>query len=200
MAKFNPFLCSLFYSKVGLYRLTFIFGLCFVSYLLMYKVDINATAENARDLLMPIINRDRATVPIVVVPLIPISNATSTTSSSTPGPKDDKLIQTTAMNYNLTSQSKNNSQNTSAFEQPKEAFVTFSNNQPAYLAVLKVLLDSVHAFSTRPIIAFGIDVDLDIDLQQYPRVIKRRIKQSDCGPVRHHPQTPIKTIHPILSF
>ena len=67
--------------------------------------------------------------------------------------------------------------------QPKEAFVTFSNNAPTYLALLKVLLDSVHAFSTRPIIAYGIDVDLDIDVNQYPRVIIRRIKQRDCGPV-----------------
>ena len=69
-------------------------------------------------------------------------------------------------------------------EQPKEAFVTYSNNRTTYMALLKVLLDSVHAFSTRPIIVFGIDVDLDIDLKQYPRVIKRRISQSDCGRVR----------------
>jgi len=74
-------------------------------------------------------------------------------------------------------------ENTNVSQQPKEAFVTFSNNNPTYLALLKVLLDSVHAFSTRPIIAFGIDVDLDIDLKQYPRVIKRRIAQTECGPV-----------------
>ncbi|CAF0732458.1 unnamed protein product [Adineta steineri] len=67
-------------------------------------------------------------------------------------------------------------------QQPKEAFVTFSNNNPHYLGVLNVLLDSVHAFSTRPIIAFGIDVDLHINLTKYPRVIKRQIKQTDCGP------------------
>ena len=74
-------------------------------------------------------------------------------------------------------------QQADALPQPKEAFVTFSNNAPTYLALLKILLDSVHAFSTRPIIAYGIDVDLNIDVAQYPRVIKRRIKQSDCGPV-----------------
>ena len=67
----------------------------------------------------------------------------------------------------------------SGLQQPKEAFVTFSNNAPTYLALLKVLLDFVHAFSTRPIIAYGIDVDLNIDVEQYPRVIKRRVKQRD---------------------
>ncbi|CAF0918968.1 unnamed protein product [Didymodactylos carnosus] len=64
----------------------------------------------------------------------------------------------------------------------KEAFVTFSNNNPTYLALLNVMLDSVHLFSTRPIIAFGIDVDLMVNLTKHPRVIKRRISQSNCGP------------------
>lgn len=71
---------------------------------------------------------------------------------------------------------------TTPSDQPKEAFVTFSNNQPTYLALLKIFLDSVHTFSTRPVIAYGVDVDLDINTTQYPRVIKRRLAQSDCGP------------------
>jgi hypothetical protein len=64
---------------------------------------------------------------------------------------------------------------------PSEAFVTFSNNKPEYLAVLTNLLDSVHYFSTRPIIAYGIDVDLDLDVKKYPRLIKRRLRKKDCG-------------------
>jgi len=40
---------------------------------------------------------------------------------------------------------------------PSEAFVTFSNNKWEYLAVLANLLDSVHYFSTRSIIVYGID-------------------------------------------
>ena len=64
---------------------------------------------------------------------------------------------------------------------PKEAFITFCNNNPKYLALLTNVLDSIHAFSTRPIIVYGIDVDLNIDTQKYPRLIKRRLKQTDCG-------------------
>jgi len=75
-----------------------------------------------------------------------------------------------------------NKSSASFLKQPKEAFVTFSNNHPRYLALLKIFLDSVHTFSSRPVIAYGVDVDLDINVTQYPRVIKRRISQSDCGP------------------
>lgn len=62
-----------------------------------------------------------------------------------------------------------------------EGFVTFSNNNPKYLALLTNLLDSVHYFSSRPIIAYGIDVDLDVDMKKYPRLIKRRLNRKDCG-------------------
>lgn len=65
---------------------------------------------------------------------------------------------------------------------PSEAFVTFSNNKPKYLALLSKVLDAVHLFSTRPVIAYGIDVDLDINATKYPRLIKRRLNQRDCGP------------------
>lgn len=64
---------------------------------------------------------------------------------------------------------------------PNEGFITFSDNHPAYLALLSNLLDSVHYFSNRPIIAYGIDVDLDIDTAKYPRLIKRRLSRKDCG-------------------
>ncbi|CAF3428488.1 unnamed protein product [Rotaria socialis] len=64
---------------------------------------------------------------------------------------------------------------------PSEAFVVFSDNRPNYLALLGNLLDSVHYFSTRPVIAYGIDVDLALDATRYPRLIKRRLARKDCG-------------------
>lgn len=64
---------------------------------------------------------------------------------------------------------------------PKEGFVTFSNNGSVYSGLLIPLLDSIHYFSTRPVFVFGIDIDLDINLTKYPRVIQRRISKSDCG-------------------
>ncbi len=91
--------------------------------------------------------------------------------------KNDTLTNETGNVFNSTIKS------TTPSQKPKEAFVTFSNNHPKYLALLRVLLDSIHAFSTRPIIVFGIDVDLNIDLKKYHRVIKRRLSQKDCGPV-----------------
>ncbi|UJR25605.1 hypothetical protein I4U23_006949 [Adineta vaga] len=65
---------------------------------------------------------------------------------------------------------------------PNEGFVTFSDNNPRYLSLLSNLLDSVHEFSTRPVIAYGIDVDLNIDTKKYPRLIKRKLRRADCGP------------------
>jgi hypothetical protein len=65
---------------------------------------------------------------------------------------------------------------------PNEGFVTFSNSDPKYLALLTNLLDSVHYFSTRPIIAYGIDVDLNLNMTKYPRLIQRRLNEKDCGP------------------
>lgn len=64
---------------------------------------------------------------------------------------------------------------------PNEAFITYSDNNPTYLALLMNLLDSIHYFSRRPIIAYGIGVDLNIDGTKYPRLIKRRINRKDCG-------------------
>lgn len=65
---------------------------------------------------------------------------------------------------------------------PSEAFVTFCNNNPRYLSILIIVIDSIHYFSTRPIIVYGIDVDININTTKYPRVIKRRLNQRDCGP------------------
>ncbi|CAM4920436.1 unnamed protein product [Rotaria socialis] len=111
-----------------------------------------------------------------------VTSTQTTTNTNTTAQQVDNKKSVIQMNMNFTS-TFNDTHNTNVSKQPKEAFVTFSNNQPSYLALLNVLLDSVHAFSTRPIIAFGIDVDLNIDETKYPRVIKRRIAQSDCGPV-----------------
>ncbi|UJR24649.1 hypothetical protein I4U23_006023 [Adineta vaga] len=103
------------------------------------------------------------------------SNITFSTSirNNTTQIKDTDINLTNNTKLNLNS---NNS------DQPKEAFVTFCNNNPLYLSIFEVLLDSIHTFSTRHIIAFGIDVDLNIDTKKYPRLIKRRISQRDCGP------------------
>jgi len=173
------------FSKLTAYRIILILGIFLITYLFIYKIDIDSTVILARNILTPLITLRQNDVQIVVKPLIAITSAeTTTTTTTVPIEKINNVVQVTTTTNELTSVL-NDSQNSNVSEQPKEAFVTFSNNQPKYLAVLKVLLDSVHAFSTRPIIAFGIDVDLDIDTKQYPRVIKRRIKQSDCGPVRY---------------
>lgn len=169
-------------SRLNVCRITLIFGLCLVAYLFIYKIDINATATLARNILTPLSNLDQSNGQIVAQPLIPMTKSVG--NIFIPDQKINKVVETTTTTTIPTNDT-TTSQNSSIDQQPKEAFVTFSNNAPSYLAVLKVFLDSVHAFSTRPVIAFGIDVDLDIDTVKYPRVIKRRIKQSDCGPVRY---------------
>ncbi|CAF0750270.1 unnamed protein product [Adineta ricciae] len=110
-------------------------------------------------------------------PLI-VTNQKHDTNATSIKSNDTQVIDKTR---NLNNESKF-SLNTNDSNQPKEAFVTFCNNNQRYLDLLKVLLDSVHTFSTRHIIAFGIDVDLNIDPTPYPRLIKRRISQRDCGP------------------
>lgn len=54
-----------------------------------------------------------------------------------------------------------------------EAFVTFSDKN--YFPLVEVLLDSVKAFSTRPIIVFGINADPPFSEAKYPFMSKRRI-------------------------
>ena len=61
----------------------------------------------------------------------------------------------------------------SADEPVQEAFVTFATEN--YFQLLEVTIESVHAFSTRPIIAYGINADIPFDTNKYPRLIKRRI-------------------------
>ncbi len=45
---------------------------------------------------------------------------------------------------------------------PREVFVTFSNNNTKYLGLLTNVIDSIHHFSRRAIITYGIYVDLNI--------------------------------------
>jgi hypothetical protein len=65
---------------------------------------------------------------------------------------------------------------------PKEAFITFTNSQLNYVKLLYILLDSVHLFSTRPVIVFSVDFDLIINHTRHPRVTVERISQANCGP------------------
>src|SRR5579862_5570571 len=55
----------------------------------------------------------------------------------------------------------------------EQAFVTFATQD--YFPLLEVLLESVHQFSTRPIIAFGINADIPFATNKFPHLIKRRI-------------------------
>ena len=55
----------------------------------------------------------------------------------------------------------------------EEGFVTFATE--SYFPVLEVLIQSVHEFSTRPIVAFGINADIPFSNETYPRLIKKRI-------------------------
>jgi hypothetical protein len=167
----------MFCSRTAVYRFCFILGVCFLIYLFIYEIDIKATVSLAHSMLPSLTFIDRSNSTAVGKANLDIKQTTTTTTQKT------KIIdQVTTMSLELTSEL--TTVGNSNISQPKEAFVTFSNNNPTYLSLLYVLLDSVHAFSTRPIIAYGIDVDLNIDLNKYPRVIKRSIKQSDCGPVR----------------
>lgn len=54
----------------------------------------------------------------------------------------------------------------------EEGFVTFATAN--YFPLLKVLLDSHKAFSTRPIVAFGINADIPFGNEEYPLLIKKR--------------------------
>ena len=65
---------------------------------------------------------------------------------------------------------------------PKEAFVIFTNQQKQYVALLDVLLDSIHLFSSRSVIVFTVDFDLMINRTRHSRLFTERIAQNDCGP------------------
>lgn len=60
-----------------------------------------------------------------------------------------------------------------ANESIEEGFVSFAT--PSYFGLMEVLIESIHAFSTRPIIVYGIDADIPFSNEKYPRLIKRRL-------------------------
>ena len=175
MTKLTHYYCGVPCSKGTAYRLFFILAL-FITYIFIYIFDLKFTDVSFRTVLKPLENRDQSSLAVIT---------TTTTVISTTSKVTEKIVEVTTMNLVSKSELTTDQNTNISVPQPKEAFVTFSNNNPNYLALFKVLLDSVHAFSTRPIIAFGIDVDLDVDIKQYPRLIKRRIAQKDCGPVRY---------------
>ncbi len=55
----------------------------------------------------------------------------------------------------------------------EEGFVTFATKN--YFPLLRVLLDSIQAFSTRKIVAFGINDDIPYSTIDYPFLIKKRL-------------------------
>lgn len=63
-----------------------------------------------------------------------------------------------------------------AQEEIEEAFVSFST--PAYFGILQVMLESVHTFSTRPVVVYGINCDIPFCQEKFPRLIKRRINNN----------------------
>lgn len=65
---------------------------------------------------------------------------------------------------------------TTVNEEIHEGFVTFATK--SHFELLKVLVESIHNFSTRHIIAFGLDDDVPF---KYARLINRRISVSECG-------------------
>ena len=46
---------------------------------------------------------------------------------------------------------------------------------PNYFSLLEVMIASVHAFSTRPIVVVGLNADIPFSTETYPRLIKKRI-------------------------
>ena len=65
---------------------------------------------------------------------------------------------------------------------PKEAFVIFSNGKKHFVDLLNVLLDSIHLFSSRPVIVFTVDFDLMVNRTRHSRLFTERISQNVCGP------------------
>ena len=54
-----------------------------------------------------------------------------------------------------------------------EAYVTFSTAN--YFPLVEVLIQSVEAFSSHPIVVIGVNADVPFSSQRYPHMIKRRM-------------------------
>lgn len=69
---------------------------------------------------------------------------------------------------------------TSMYPSPEEElFIVFCTSN--YEDLLEILVKSVHKFSTRHILAYGVDYEITLKKDKYPRLLKKTIKQSDCG-------------------
>ncbi|CAF1341889.1 unnamed protein product, partial [Didymodactylos carnosus] len=67
-------------------------------------------------------------------------------------------------------------------QNPKEAFIVFVDCKRPYLELLDILLDSIHLFSTRPVIVWGLDLKLKVNRKKHPRVIVKSTSVRICGP------------------
>lgn len=61
-------------------------------------------------------------------------------------------------------------------DSPKEAWIAFATSN--YFELLEVTIASVHEFSSRPIIAVGVDADIPFSTEKYPRLIKKRVNST----------------------
>lgn len=62
-----------------------------------------------------------------------------------------------------------------------EAFITYANS--GYFPLVEVLLESVKAFSSHPIVVFGINDDVPFSTDRFPFMVKKRI---DIDNLQHH--------------
>lgn len=58
---------------------------------------------------------------------------------------------------------------------PEEAWIVFATSN--YFELLEVTIASEHEFSSRPIIAVGVNDDIPFSSEKYPRLIKKRVDQ-----------------------
>ena len=56
---------------------------------------------------------------------------------------------------------------------PTEGWVVFATE--SHFALLEVAIAGIHTFSTRPVVAVGVNADIPFSLDKYPRLIKKRI-------------------------
>jgi len=59
-------------------------------------------------------------------------------------------------------------------DSPREAWVVYATEN--YFPLLEVTIASIHEFSTRPVIAVGVNADIPFSQEKYPRLSKLRIE------------------------
>lgn len=60
-----------------------------------------------------------------------------------------------------------------------ELFIVFSTQ--SHEGLLEVLVKSIHHFSTRSILAYGIDYDITLSKIEYPRLLTKKLDRDSCG-------------------